>query len=164
MSPPCQPAFVAGHNHNHCIEQALAQAVALCKQRNSRLTPSRRRVLELIWQSHQPLGAYQLLAQLAEEGFNSAPPTVYRALEFLLEHGLIHRLASLNAYTGCSGPGTQHSGYFLICHRCNRVQELASPSLKEAVRQHAGQADFLLESEIIELSGCCSQCLKATDK
>ena len=85
------------HNHQACVNQALDDARHICQQHNARLTPTRQRVLELIWQSHRPLGAYDVLAQLAAEGQNAAPPTVYRALDFLQQHGLVHRIASLNA-------------------------------------------------------------------
>ena len=77
------------HDHNHCITTAMDTARSLCEERGLRMTPVRRRVLELVWQNHKPTGAYDLLAQLSEEGFNSAPPTVYRALDFLLELGVM---------------------------------------------------------------------------
>ena len=87
------------HDHSHCVSDALRAADALCARSGARLTALRRRVLELVWQSHRPLGAYDILGVLSsEDGRRAAPPTVYRALDFLLEHGLIHRLASLNAY------------------------------------------------------------------
>ena len=82
------------HDHNHCISTAMDTARTLCEQRGLRMTPVRRRVLELVWQNHKPTGAYDLLAQLSEEGFNSAPPTVYRALDFLLELGVVHRISN----------------------------------------------------------------------
>lgn len=82
------------HNHDACVRDALAEARAICQARNARLTPIRQRVLELIWESHKPLGAYDLLGMLAQEGHNAAPPTVYRALDFLQQYGLVHRIAS----------------------------------------------------------------------
>jgi len=94
--------------------QALEQAALLCQQRGARLTELRRRVLEIIWNSPAPLGAYAILDILRDEGRPGAPPTVYRALDFLLEQGLIHRLASLNVFTGCRQPGSHHGGQFLI--------------------------------------------------
>ncbi|MDP1137031.1 transcriptional repressor, partial [Klebsiella pneumoniae] len=76
----------------HCIDQAQTLARQICRERRQRLTPIRELELKLIWQCHQPLGAYALLPALAEAGFNSAPPTVYRALEFLQQQGLVHRI------------------------------------------------------------------------
>jgi Fur family zinc uptake transcriptional regulator len=85
--------------------------MTLCAQKGLRLTALRRRVLELVWQSHKPLGAYDILAVLSEQdGRRAAPPTVYRALDFLLENGLVHRISSLNAFVGCDAPGTRASG------------------------------------------------------
>ena len=93
------------HDHKHCIKGALEEARALCAQKGVRLTALRETVLELIWQSHRPVGAYEILAELTRIQDKSAqPPTVYRALDFLLEHGLIHRLSSLNAFIGCPHP------------------------------------------------------------
>ena len=151
-------AFDQQHNHQHCIRTALNKAETLCRNRGSRLTPVRRRVLELIWQSHKPLGAYQILSQLSEEGFNSAPPTVYRALDFLLEHGLLHRLASLNAFIGCANPDHSHHGYFLICRGCGSAQEIEAGSLSTFLRENASAAGFSIESETVELSGLCPLC------
>ncbi|MCK5886619.1 MAG: transcriptional repressor, partial [Alcanivorax sp.] len=102
------------HNHQACVAQALSDAHAICRDENARLTPIRERVLELIWQSHKPLGAYDILAKLSSDGHNAALPTVYRALDFLLQHGLVHRIASLNAFVGCAHAGEHHRGTFLI--------------------------------------------------
>ena len=105
------------HDHRHCVTNALDDAKTICSERGARLTPVRQRVLEIIWQSHRPLGAYAILEVLAKEGHSPAPPTVYRALEFLLTHGLVHRLSSLNAFIGCTRPGHPGAGQFLLCHR-----------------------------------------------
>ncbi|RDE18890.1 transcriptional repressor [Motiliproteus coralliicola] len=156
--PANASAFEKNHDHGRCIHNAMERALRLCKQNGARLTPVRQRVLELIWQSHRPLGAYQLLEQLSKEGFNSAPPTVYRALEFLLEQGLAHRITSLNAFIGCSHPGCRHQGYFLICRSCGSAEELPSESLAESLRQQVSQRGFLVESETVELSGLCPDC------
>ncbi len=152
------PAFCTNHDHHQCIDQALSKAKRLCQQHNARLTPVRERVLELIWQSHKPLGAYQILDRLAQDGFNSAPPTVYRALEFLLEQGLAHRITSLNAFIGCSHPERCHQGYFLICRHCGSAQELPLDALSTQLKQIAMAKNFLLETQIVELSGLCPSC------
>ena len=158
------PAFNNQHNHQDCISSALDKAQALCRSKNSRLTPVRKRVLELIWQSHKPLGAYQILSELAADGFNSAPPTVYRALDFLLEHGLLHRIASLNAFIGCSNPDHIHHGYFLICRSCGSTQEIEAGNLSTCLRKNASAAGFLIESETVELSGLCPLCASKQDQ
>ena len=104
-----------GHDHEHCIEDAVSAAEKLCAAKGLRFTPLRRRVLELVWSGHKPVGAYALLDQLRDEDLGSAPPTIYRALDFLIEHGLIHRIERMNAFIGCSHPGEAHRGFFLIC-------------------------------------------------
>ncbi|TDO97267.1 Fur family transcriptional regulator [Marinomonas balearica] len=152
------------HNHSHCIEQALETAESLCAEHGQRLTKVRRRALELIWQSHRPLGAYQLLAKLAEEGFNSAPPTVYRALEFLLSAGLIHKVESMNAYLGCAHADKPHKGYFLICDECQNVMEFDYQDIHKILIDKAATQGFQLRSETIELTGLCSSCQNGDDE
>ena len=112
------------HDHQGCINTALQQAAKLCAEQGVRLTPIRKRVLELVWQSHKPMGAYDLLPALAADGFNSAPPTVYRALDFLLDLGLVHRLASLNAFIGCTHTGHEHDSCFLLCQTFGNAQAI----------------------------------------
>ncbi len=146
------------HDHGRCISAALAEATRICAERRGRLTPQRKRVLELVWRSHEPKGAYGILEQLRAEGFNGAPPTVYRALDFLLAHGLIHRIESLNAYTGCAHPGDCHSGQFLICSRCNRVAELADGRVSDSVASCAAQHGFEASHQVIEIQGICPRC------
>ncbi len=148
----------AKHDHRHCIKAALREAARICRERNGRLTEQRQRVLELVWKSHKPVGAYVILEQLRADGFNGAPPTVYRALDFLLEHGLIHRIESLNAYTGCAHPGEQHSGQFLICSHCQRVAELDDLKVKKAIRNSAALHGFKADHQVIEIRGLCPQC------
>lgn len=146
------------HNHDACVNQALADARAICQQKNARLTPTRERVLELIWQSHKPLGAYDVLAELTSEGHNAAPPTVYRALDFLQQHGLVHRIASLNAFTGCAHAGVHHTGMFLICRACGNVLELTDTAVSSAINEAAGAEAFRTESITLEVAGLCPGC------
>jgi len=147
------------HNHGDCIESALVTAESICKSQGQKLTKVRRRSLELIWQSHRPLGAYQLLAKLAEEGFNSAPPTVYRALDFLLSAGLIHKVESMNAYLGCAHADKAHKGYFLICDACHNVMELEYQDIHNSLLAKAKQHGFEIRANTIELTGLCGSCL-----
>ena len=146
------------HNHDACVQDALADARAICQSRNARLTPIRQRVLELIWQSHKPLGAYDLLGVLTQEGHNAAPPTVYRALDFLQQHGLVHRIASLNAFIGCNHARERHTGMFLICQECRNVLELAPAEVTDAVAQAAAGQGFLPTDTTIEVAGLCPRC------
>jgi len=153
----CDHAFHP-HDHRHCVKSALNEAARICKERKGRLTKQRQRVLELVWRNHQPVGAYAVLEQMRAEGFNGAPPTVYRALDFLLEYGLIHRLESLNAYTGCAHPGQEHTGQFLICSQCHKVAEVDDPRVNQAIQASADSVGFQAASQVIEILGLCPQC------
>jgi Fur family zinc uptake transcriptional regulator len=144
------------------VHSALAEADALCARQGLRLTTLRRRVLELVWQSHKPLGAYDILAVLSEEdGRRAAPPTVYRALDFLLENGLVHRIASLNAFTGCNHPTHAHQGQFLICRECHAAIELQHPAISNAVVSAAVEVGFEVEGQTVEIVGICAGCKAA---
>jgi len=146
------------HDHATCIEEALQQAEAICERRRVRLTPLRRRVLEAVWSGHKPVGAYDILTELTSERGMTAPPTVYRALEFLLENRLIHRIESLNAFVGCTKPGRDHAWQLLICRACGRVAEIGDAVLDRAVTEAASRAGFTLQRRTIELAGLCAAC------
>lgn len=151
------------HDHARCLDDALARAEAVCQDRGARLTPVRRRVLELVWADHRPVGAYDLLARLSGEGWGSAPPMVYRALNFLEAQGLVHRLASINAFVGCSLGGEAHAAQFLICRKCGMAVELHDRRLAHDLRKAAAGAGFLLESPVVEITGCCQACAAEDD-
>ncbi len=154
-----QPPVFCQHNHQSCIDQALMRAQQVCAGAGVKLTPLRLQVFKLIWQNHKPLGAYALMALL--EGVTAkrvAPPTVYRALDFLLEHGLIHRVHSLNAYLGCTQPGHGHTGGLLICQLCGQAQELQHTALSAAIEQAAQSQAFRLNHWMLEIVGHCAQC------
>ena len=151
--------FEPQHNHRSCLNRAISLAAQICAQKGLRFTPIRRRVLELIWNSHQPVPAYDLLSQLRQEKQNAEPPTIYRALDFLLEHQLIHRIESLNAYIGCDHPDLEHSSQFMICSACHQVAELAEPDLiDQAVACQASRLGFKISSQTIEIMGICPSC------
>ncbi len=150
--------FDAGHDHRHCLKDALDRAAALCRRRGVRLTPLRRRVLELVWGGHRPLGAYDILDALKAERDGAAPPTVYRALDFLRAHGLVHRIESRNSFVGCPDPDTPHGGQFLICRTCGRAAELNDTRIDSAVRASAERAGFAVSRRTIEIEGECPNC------
>jgi len=148
----------ADHDHDHCIDTALQEATVRCAARGARLTALRARVLEIVWQSHRPLGAYGILEVLHQDGRRAAPPTVYRALEFLLEHGLVHRIASLNAFIGCPHPGHPGTGQFLICGHCGSVAELDDADVEGAIGRGAGTLGFQVHHHTVEVTGLCPLC------
>ncbi|MFC3114936.1 Fur family transcriptional regulator [Cellvibrio fontiphilus] len=154
------PLACSHHDHGHCISDALESARQLCLSRGVRLTDLRLQVLELIWQNHKPLGAYTLMEMLAKANTRRvAPPTVYRALDFLLEQGLIHRINVLNAFIGCPSPGTKHQSHFLICRHCGIAVELDQPQLGEQILAVARDAGFTVEAQALEVSGLCANCV-----
>jgi Fur family zinc uptake transcriptional regulator len=99
-----------------------------------------------------------MLDALKSEGHAAAPPTVYRALEFLLEQGLVHRLERRNAFVGCSRPESPHAAQFLICTRCGRVAELDEPAIGAAVREGARRLGFSVLRQTVEAEGLCPDC------
>jgi Fur family zinc uptake transcriptional regulator len=155
VADPFQPD---AHDHGRCVHQAVEQAVALCTMRGSRLTKLRRAVLELVWGSHAPIGAYEILDRLAADRGRVAPPTVYRALEFLTREGLVHRIESLNAYVGCSSPTLPHEAYFFICRACGEAAEFNDDELAATLRRCVRRASFQVESSKVEMSGLCARC------
>jgi len=147
------------HDHLRCQNAALQQAKKLCARDDVRLTPIRETVLCLIWESHRPLGAYDIIEQLSESsGKRVLPPTVYRALSFLLDQGLIHRLATLNAFIGCPFPGSVHSNVFLVCRACGSTAECSVDTINNAIVATAARAGFEIESQSVEISGLCPMC------
>lgn len=158
VSAKKSPLFdCTGAMHQGCVEQALEAAEQICLRDGLRLTDLRRQVLRLVWSSHRPVGAYEILESLREQG-RAAPPTVYRALEFLQECGLVHRLASLNAFVGCSCPGEPHAGQFLICERCRNLVELNDAGVTRAIEASAGAAGFEPRCQTVEITGLCPSC------
>jgi len=137
----------------------MAHAEALCAERGQRLTPTRRRVLDALAASHQPLGAYDVIDRLAERGPRPAPITVYRALDFLVENGLVHRIESRNAFVACINPhDTGAIVVFLTCEACGTVGEAPSVAVAEALTAAARSAGFTPKTPVIEITGICSHC------
>lgn len=147
------------HDHNACIAAALERAEARCAERGTRLTELRAQVLRLIWQNHTPLGAYTLMEMLAKASTRRvAPPTVYRALDFLLDEKLIHRINSLNAFIGCPHSHQEHASHFLICENCHIAIELDDAELNKRLMSVAESAGFKVRSHSVELLGRCPNC------
>ncbi len=149
-------------------ETALREAEAACLRRGATLTPLRRQVLELVLDSEAPVGAYALLDRLKASRPGAAPPTVYRALDFLLENGLVHKLERLNAYVGCTDAGHAHGHdhhhhphQFLICRTCGATTEITDHAVTHAIDAAARRAGFALAQATVEIEGTCARCLAA---
>lgn len=146
------------------VNRVLERAEVLCRERGVRLTEQRKTVLQLLCASDKPISAYELLDQMRGVLKNPAPPTVYRALDFLLEQGLVHKLESLHAYVGCTHPDHSHASQFLICDGCGEVTEVEDASVTESLRA-AGQArGFRAKRPIVEVLGTCAQCNAKRDQ
>lgn len=146
------------HNHGKCIEDAVAAARSICQSRETRFTPLRSRVLELVWSGHKPITAYEILDLLSEGTKRVAPPTVYRALDFLIEEGFVHRLESLNAFVGCPDPAHKHQGHFLICRECRTVAEVNDQKLHNHIARTAEANGYTCENSMVEIMGICENC------
>lgn len=151
----------APHDHARCAGEVMALAEAHLVQTSQRLTPVRRRTLEILLETHRALGAYDVLERLAAEGFGRQPPVAYRALEFLEEHGLAHRIRRLNAFTACMHPGGHgqegdHAPVFLICRLCHSVAEAEGAAVALALTHAAGA--FAVERMTVEALGLCPAC------
>ncbi|MCC5989732.1 MAG: transcriptional repressor [Pararhodobacter sp.] len=136
----------------------MAQAETLALAQGLRLTPVRRRVLEILLERHGAMGAYEVLERLSEEGFGHQPPVAYRALDFLVEQGLAHRIRRINAFIACAHPGEDHHAAFLICRECKAVAEMPAEELRGALEAGARGAGFSIERVSLEASGLCPRC------
>ena len=153
------------------LETTLDRAAAQCARRGAQLTELRRQVLRLVLEAEQPVGAYALLDRLKDLRGGAAPPTVYRALDFLLEQGLIHKVERLNAYLGCVEAGQgghahgaegagphDHPHQFLICRNCGTTAEISDPAITAALESAAAGAGFTLHRATVEAEGVCADC------
>jgi len=138
---------------------ALQRAEAICARRGVQLTDLRRQVLGLILEAQAPIGAYDLLDRLRTMRRGAAPPTVYRALDFLLAQGLIHRVERLAAFVSCFGDEEhEHHAQFLICGSCGQVTEIEDHAVEAALAQAAGRTGFTIRGATIEAEGVCAAC------
>jgi len=142
------------------VKGALAAAEELCREHGVKLTPSRRLILEILAREGRPLGAYDMIETVAAAtGKRPAPVSIYRALDFLLENGLVHRLASRNAFLAC-GHGHKHEEpvVFLICETCGAVTEATSKALHREIAGLGLESGFAPQSEVLEITGLCRAC------
>jgi Fur family zinc uptake transcriptional regulator len=156
--PNSQEPTAHPHDHDGCINKAIRMAEHVCTHRGVRLTPIRRKVLELIWESHRAVKAYDLLDRIRPLDQAAKPATVYRALDFLLQQGLIHRVESLNAFIGCNCSERQHEQLLLICEHCREVEERPGAEVMEAVAREIREAGFTIHRKAIEIHGICAHC------
>ncbi|MBP0481279.1 Fur family transcriptional regulator [Sagittula salina] len=146
------------HDHKACIVDGMGVAEAVCADQGLQLTPVRRRVLEILLSHHRALGAYEVLDILRAEGLGSQPPVAYRALDFLVKHGFVHRIERLNAFIACSAPTEDHAPTFLICRKCSAIAETPARRAGRALRNTATELGFEVERVAMEAEGVCPAC------
>ncbi|MDG1286222.1 MAG: transcriptional repressor [Rickettsiales bacterium] len=144
--------------HNQCTATALQKAELLCEDKNLRFTNIRRKVLELVWGTHTPIKAYDILEALKGGEYSATPPTVYRALDFLQESRLVHKLHHQNTYIGCTHPLEQHLCQLLVCTDCGSAEESCDNQTASAIHQLTQKHRFTPQQGAIELTGLCVDC------
>jgi len=155
---PHDPDCTSPEHHVHDARGYVRAVEQACADRGLRLTPLRAQVLGLIADAGRPVKAYDLLDSMKTKNGSSAPPTVYRALDFLLEQGFIHRLASVNAFVGCHHPHERHSVPFLICDACHVAIELEDERITRLLDDQAKALGFEPRAQTLEVHGLCATC------
>lgn len=147
-----RPLAFESHDHSTCQQASLDQA------ENLRLTKWRRRVLDILLEQHRSLGAYEILERLTNDGGKPQPPTAYRALDYLVEHGLVHRIEKMNGYVACAQPGSCGRAGFFFCKRCKTVAEVQCDGAESDLLRAAETSGFAAERTMIEVEGVCADC------
>lgn len=162
--PAAKPTFPApNHDHGRCAADALQHAEQVCRQRAQKFTPIRRQVLQALLSSHRPLGAYEVIEELTRSMPRPAPITVYRALDFLMENGLVHRIESRNAFLACAhGHDDSAMVAFLICERCGAAGEIPAAPVAQSLNEAARVNGFAPKLSVVEITGTCAHCQSAS--
>ena len=155
-----KPTFPApDHDHGRCTADAMRHAEQVCQRRTQKFTPIRRQVLEALLSSHRPLGAYEVIDELAKSMPRPAPITVYRALDFLMDNGLVHRIESRNAYLACAHDHDAAAMVaFLICEHCGSVGEIPASPVAQSLNAAARSTGFTPKLSVVEITGTCAHC------
>lgn len=157
-APKCDISkFQNGQDNSPCFKKAMHEIQKYCLEKKLQFTPLRRKVFEFLLRGHKPLGAYEVLYLLRQEGFASTPPIAYRVLDFLVTQGFVHRIQGLNAFVACSHPGSSHSPAFMICRKCEKVAEISDKDSQINISKSSGY-DFIVEKTTVEILGVCISC------
>lgn len=146
------------HNHKNCISTSISKLEQYSLENNKKITKIRRKVLEILLESHKALGAYEILEKLRYYGFSSQPPIAYRALNYLQKIGFVHKIENLNAFIACTNPGKLHEPAFLICRKCKIVSETIQSKSYDNLFSAAKNHSFSVENSILEVIGVCENC------
>lgn len=155
-------------HHHHakssqlCHEHTLTKIEQICAKRNIRLTPQRKAVIQLMLKADRAMSAYDLLDQLREIEPQAKPPTIYRALDFLIEQAFIHKVESINSYILCPNfDDLSHISILFICNKCQTIHEEHSSVIEQALQTIAAERQFTIQHSILEIQGTCQSCLSA---
>ena len=162
--PPAQPQPCTDPNcrGQHAPAERVALAMSLCAARGNKLTTLRLQVLELLWEKGRPTGAYALIEALERRHSRRVrPPTIYRALEFLMSQRLVSRIESRNAYVPRAHPERQHECLFFICKICGTSTELENPRVVQVLAEDAASLGYRVDRPVVEVEGACPNCLPA---
>ena len=146
-------------DHEQCISTAIEVAERVCSEKQLKFTDLRKDILRMVWEGHGPQKAYDLLNKLQTINHSAKPATVYRALDFLITNGFIHKVASLNAFVGCSHPLKHNECYFLICEDCKNISECCDSNISAAIKATTTHNKFVAKNTTLEISGHCNECL-----
>ncbi len=156
---PCTDSNCRGQ---HAPAERVSLAMSLCGKRGVQLTTIRRQILELLWESGRPMGAYELIEALKlRDSRPVGPPTVYRALEFLMSQGLVSKIESRNAYVPCAHPERRHDCLFFICSHCGASAELEDPRVEQLLAEDAAVLAYRVTRRVVEVQGACASCIAA---
>lgn len=147
-----------GHDHSQCTQELLKRAETACAGSGARLTPLRRKVLQSVAESHHASGAYDIIERLARTGPRPAPISVYRALEFLLGQGLVHKIESRSAFVACTHGEHDGDAVMLICQECGVVAEMDAGEAISGLTVRAAAMGFASSATVVEVTGCCGDC------
>jgi Fur family zinc uptake transcriptional regulator len=159
MTQPKQIFPTPDHDHGRCAADALRQAETICAQRGQKFTTIRRQVLQALLVSHRPLGAYEVIDELGKHAVRPAPITIYRALDFLMENGLVHRIESRNAFLACAHNHDELTMVaFLICEQCGSVGEIPAARVAGSINDATRAIGFSPKLSVVEITGTCEHC------
>lgn len=158
MTDQNAPSGLRPHNHAGCVSRALKRAQKLDESPRVQLTPVRRRTLEILLEHHKAMGAYDIAQRLGAEGLGSQPVVAYRALDFLMQHGFVHKIEGLNAFVACAFGEEDHSPTFMVCDKCHKVAEAATSLGKGNLGAEAKELGFQINHTIVEAHGICADC------
>jgi Fur family transcriptional regulator, zinc uptake regulator len=146
------------HNHAACTANLIDRAEKLCSLRGTKLTGQRKVILQSVAESHSAVGAYEIIERMASNGVRPAPITVYRALDFLLDHDLVHKVESRNAFVACAGNHADCPPILLVCEKCGMVNEVTEPQSNAALKKTADEHSFAIKKIVMEITGLCEAC------